>query len=287
MACKKKASRVFGKSSGIRRCQRKIRHSGRRKYALLTSRRKLVIHIKRKQSHTPLMTTNTIQKIIYKSSLDISDERQRLKLKIRRVVSSKTQPQGYRFMNLDCLQSHISDITLHACTCPQAIQLASQGMSPLNIESELQNMGLASILGVVCQGCRKQFKLVNSPTLPESKRYDINVRAVWGSVSTGNGPSHLNELLGTMNSPGLSSTSFTSIEEEIGKWWANTLKDSMLKAGVEERRLAIERGSFHQEIPAITVITDGGWSKRTHKHSYNALGGVAIIIGKETGKLLF
>ncbi|KAK3089294.1 hypothetical protein FSP39_002467 [Pinctada imbricata] len=148
-------------------------------------------------------------------------------------------------------------------------------------------MGLASILGVVCQGCRKQFKLVNSPTLPESKRYDINVRAVWGSVSTGNGPSHLNELLGTMNSPGLSSTSFTSIEEEIGKWWANTLKDSMLKAGVEERRLAIERGSFHQEIPAITVITDGGWSKRTHKHSYNALGGVAIIIGKETGKLLF
>jgi hypothetical protein len=36
---------------------------------------------------------------------------------------------------------------------------------------------------------------------------------------------------------------------------------------------------------AITVITDGGWSKRTHKHSYNAAGGVAIIIGKETKKL--
>ena len=34
--------------------------------------------------------------------------------------------------------------------------------------------------------------------------------------------------------------------------------------------------------PAITVIVDGGWSKRSHKHSYNAKSGVAIIIGKQT-----
>jgi hypothetical protein len=50
--------------------------------------------------------------------------------------------------------------------------------------------------------------------------------------------------------------------------------------------LAEERGSFHEGIPAITVIVDGGWSKRSHKHSYNANSGVAIIVGKETGKLL-
>ncbi|CAG2228240.1 unnamed protein product [Mytilus edulis] len=60
----------------------------------------------------------------------------------------------------------------------------------------------------------------------------------------------------------------------------------MLEAGQEERQIAIEKGDFHNEIPSITVIMDGGWSKRTHKHSYNALGGVAIIIGKETKKLL-
>ena len=34
------------------------------------------------------------------------------------------------------------------------------------------------------------------------------------------------------------------------------------------------------------MIVDGGWSKRSHKYSYNAKSGVAIIIGKETGKLL-
>ena len=43
----------------------------------------------------------------------------------------------------------------------------------------------------------------------------------------------------------------------------------------------------HDRVPAITVITDGGWSKRSHKSSYKAKSGVAIIIGQKTGKILF
>ena len=34
------------------------------------------------------------------------------------------------------------------------------------------------------------------------------------------------------------------------------------------------------------MIVDGGWSKRLHKHFYNAISGVAIIVSKETDKLL-
>ena len=60
----------------------------------------------------------------------------------------------------------------------------------------------------------------------------------------------------------------------------------MLEAGQREREIAIQKGHFHEGVPAITVIVDGGWSKRLHKHSYNAKSGVAIIIGKETGQLL-
>ena len=60
----------------------------------------------------------------------------------------------------------------------------------------------------------------------------------------------------------------------------------MKEAGEEERQLAIERGDYHQGVPAITVILDGGWSKRSHGHSYNANYGVAIITGQATGKLL-
>ena len=40
-------------------------------------------------------------------------------------------------------------------------------------------------------------------------------------------------------------------------------------------------------MPAITVIVDGGWNKRLHRHSYNAKPGVVIIIGQATGKLLY
>ncbi len=60
-----------------------------------------------------------------------------------------------------------------------------------------------------------------------------------------------------------------------------------VKAGREEKRIAEEMGSFHEGVPAITIILDGGWSKRSHKHSYNGNSGVAIIIGKQTGKLLY
>ena len=35
------------------------------------------------------------------------------------------------------------------------------------------------------------------------------------------------------------------------------------------------------------MICDGGWSKRSHKHTYNASGGVGVIFGVTTQKLLY
>jgi len=61
----------------------------------------------------------------------------------------------------------------------------------------------------------------------------------------------------------------------------------MKAAGREEKQHAVEQNLNRQGVPAISVIVDGGWSKRTHKHSYNALSGVGVIIGKYTGKLLY
>ena len=48
----------------------------------------------------------------------------------------------------------------------------------------------------------------------------------------------------------------------------------MSAAGKEEKQIAIQQGHYHDGIPAITVIVNAGWCKRTHKHSYNALSGV-------------
>lgn len=60
-----------------------------------------------------------------------------------------------------------------------------------------------------------------------------------------------------------------------------------MKAAGEERQLAIERNQFREDVPAITVILNGRWSKRSHKHSYNAKLGMGVIIGHHTQKLLY
>ena len=39
---------------------------------------------------------------------------------------------------------------------------------------------------------------------------------------------------------------------------------------------------FHQGVSYISVVADGGWS---HKHSYNAKSGVAVIFGLHTKKI--
>ena len=87
--------------------------------------------------------------------------------------------------------------------------------------------------------------------------------------------------------PVMSKARFISTECDIGEAWMTELRESMAEAGREEKRLAVEIRECYQGVPAIIVIVDGGWSKRSHKHSYNANSGVGIIIGKATGKLLY
>lgn len=48
----------------------------------------------------------------------------------------------------------------------------------------------------------------------------------------------------------------------------------MEKAGKEERNLALESGNVDKDgIPLITVILDGGWSKRSYGHNFSANSG--------------
>ncbi len=49
--------------------------------------------------------------------------------------------------------------------------------------------------------------------------FQINLRAVWGQVVVGGGCQNLNEQLSTLGMEGMTSTTFTQIEEEIGNYW--------------------------------------------------------------------
>ncbi|VDI10392.1 Hypothetical predicted protein [Mytilus galloprovincialis] len=195
---------------------------------------------------------------------------------------------GYRIINLNCLQKHITDLTMHAVSCEKARQLVAAGREPIVLESQVAHYGLAVILLAKCQGCQLKVHMETSPKLKTdgSRHYDINVRAVWGSIVSGNGLAHLNEQLASMDSPTMSQNTYQVIENEINSWWKEVVEREMSVAIEEEKKIAIDKNRYHEGIPSVTVICDGGWSKRSHKHTYNALGGVAVIIGAETKKIL-
>ena len=98
-----------------------------------------------------------------------------------------------------------------------------------------------------------------------------------GQISTGGGCDSLKGLLCTIGVPSMSQPTFIEIERLLGISFKQYLSELMLRAGLEEKQIAIQNKTFHQEVPAITVIVDGGWSKRSHKHSYNANSGVGVI----------
>lgn len=61
--------------------------------------------------------------------------------------------------------------------------------------------------------------------------------------------------------------------------WKESLWEIMKSAGEEERNLAIKRGDVDSDgIPYITVLLDGGWSKRSYGHNYNASSGAVRSI---------
>ncbi|KAL4098224.1 hypothetical protein QTP88_022868 [Uroleucon formosanum] len=116
----------------------------------------------------------------------------------------------------------------------------------------------------------------------------INQSAVSGTIAIGIGYSQLSELCATMDIPCMSSNTFLLVQEDISQQIHTIAEREMEIAGEEERRLAIESGSIDTDgTPMCTVVADGQWSKRSYKTNYDALSGVATIIGYKSKKILF
>ncbi len=159
----------------------------------------------------------------------------------------------------------------------------------INLVGE-KRQGLASILYSECLKCGHRIQLETSEKVMGPKgytRWECNLAAVWGQMASGGGHSSLQETMSVLGVPTMGKKCFIETEREIGEYWRMILEEVMVEAGKEEKRLAEMRHDHHNGVPAITVIVDGGWSKRSHKHSYNAKSGVAVIFGHETGKLLY
>ena len=157
------------------------------------------------------------------------------------------------------------------------------------LTGEHNREGLASVFSARCSSCRLEVAFPTSPKVTgvgAGQRWECNLAAVWGQLSTGGGYAALAETMSVLGVPMMTKKSFIATEKAIGHEWWDALEENMKEAAEEEKRNAIEQGSLHEGVPAISVIVDGGWSKRSHKHSYNAKSGAGIIIGAHTGKLL-
>lgn len=114
-----------------------------------------------------------------------------------------------------------------------------------------------------------------------------NIQAVLGQIATGGGAEHLEEQLACVQISTMTKVNFIEVEHILGRMFGQLVGDNFLAAGREERALAIAQSNFHNGVPAITVVVDGGWRERSHKQSYNCKSGVGVIFGAATKKLLF
>ena len=129
--------------------------------------------------------------------------------------------------------------------------------------------GFASIILTRCTQCDNSIQLLTSRKVMGPKgysRWEWNLAAFWGQISSGGGHSKLQETMGLLGVPVMHARHFINAERDIGEWWQKQLEEVMTEAGKEEKRSAEEKGDYHQGVPAITVIVDGGWSKHSHRH---------------------
>ena len=214
---------------------------------------------------------NLLVKNIYSCS-NLTDTKMSIKKE-----TVKQNFDGNRILNLNNLSMYVEEITRHSALCAieHSEELSETSKPFVKLVCETQVHGLASVLLAECQMCRKQFRLCTSDTVicdNGDNRFDINVRAVWGEMVTGGGCTSLNERMGTLGVGHISGHTFRDIENQVSKWWLDALQQEMVTAAVAEKAHAIETGSYSDGVPAITVVTDAGWSKRSHGHSYNAPG---------------
>ncbi|XP_057662428.1 uncharacterized protein LOC130897534 [Diorhabda carinulata] len=117
---------------------------------------------------------------------------------------------------------------------------------------------------------------------------NVNQAIVLGAISTGGGLAQIEEQLGFCDLPVMSSHLYQKIQNELAHSIHELAWEIIEQAGVQERRIAIEKGHIGKDsIPYITVIADGAWSKHSYKVNYDAASGVGVIIGQETKKVLF
>lgn len=152
------------------------------------------------------------------------------------------------------------------------------GCSFMNCEFISETIyGFSSVFTFKCKMCGIETKLMTES--PKTNKIPINKAVVSACQAIGIGHAQLSEFSAFLEMPSLSSSGFLGKQSEVANVVHDTAWDEMLKAGVEERELAIKCGDIDSDgVPMITVVADGQWSKRSYKTKYDALSGAVSKI---------
>ncbi|XP_038218891.1 uncharacterized protein LOC119837392 [Zerene cesonia] len=185
----------------------------------------------------------------------------------RRIVEVK-----YFFEQLQEISSHPS---LFQCN-----------LSHISIVGE-KRIGLISHFRLKCELCGQHFKVTSDYNKKQTNQIDINTAACSGIVATGVGYSQFEEMCSAMDVPIFTEKYFAKIQDQVFEEWEATAVEAMEVAAKRERDAAFAEGRVKDGLPVIDVYIDGAWSARSYGTNYKALSGVAAIVGRKFGEVLF
>ncbi|KAK3926636.1 Putative pre-16S rRNA nuclease [Frankliniella fusca] len=164
--------------------------------------------------------------------------------------------------------------------------------------------GFRSVLRYKCTKCHLVTRI--DTDMCEDNEVDVNTAMTLGALAGGGGFANLQarvcvvaakclqEMAAAVDMHCMTQKTYISYEQKLGLMFELVTLEEMKAAGKEERRLAVWTATCPlagdicpDEVPWIRVIADGMWSKRSYGSKYDALSGVAFIIGARTKKILF
>ena len=82
--------------------------------------------------------------------------------------------------------------------------------------------------------------------------YNVNIGAVLGQISTGGGGAQLEEQMSVIDLPSMRTQTFCILEKKLGGLFEEVVTSELLAAGQEEKRIAIEKGEYHNILSLDT-----------------------------------
>lgn len=128
-----------------------------------------------------------------------------------------------------------------------------------------------------CKVCN--IESIIQSDIDDKHKIPINEAVANASIVVGIGYSQVNEFSASIDVPCMTNKSYIKNYNTIAKVVNESAWEQMRLAGLEEKKLAIERNDVDTDgIPMCPVVADGQWGKRSYKTKYDSLSGAVIFI---------